>query len=170
MVIDWNLCPFAKRELLREKVRFVVSGAQCEEDLLLDLHQEWELLHRQADIETTLLIHPEVLGDFEDYNQFLNSAEGLLSDLGWEGVFQLASFHPQYQFAGSRPDDPENYTNRSPVQLLHILRESSLEKAIDRYPEVDSIPAKNIELMNRLGLDTLRNTLKKCSDLLERTE
>lgn len=134
----------------------------------MDLHQEWDLLDRQPEIETTLLIHPEVLEDFADYNQFLNSAEGLLTDLGWEGVFQLASFHPHYQFAGSQPEDPENYTNRSPVQLLHILRESSLEDAIDRYPDVDAIPARNIEFVNRLGLEALRQALKKCTDLLHR--
>ena len=102
------------------------------------------------------------LQDFQDYNQFLDLADDLIQELELEGIYQIASFHPRYQFQGTKVEDSENYTNRSPYPVLHLLREQSLEKVIDSYPDIASIPTRNIELMKKLGTDELRETLKSC--------
>ncbi|MBT8125145.1 MAG: DUF1415 domain-containing protein [Gammaproteobacteria bacterium] len=159
-VVELNLCPFAKRELINNRVRFSVTEAITEEHLLETLQIELELLNNNTLIETTLLIHPRVLQDFYDYNQFLNFADNLLLEMELVGVYQIASFHPDYQFSDTNPEDVENYTNRSPFPMLHILREESLEKAIDNYPDVDQIPSRNIELINSLGADKLERIYK----------
>ena len=164
VVVGYNLCPFAKRELVRNRVRFVVSEAETEDELLQALHSELQRLEDEPEIETTLLIHPGVLQDFGPYNEFLDAADGLLAYLDMEGVYQIASFHPDYQFAGTEPDASENYTNRSPFPMLHLLREGSLEAAIDSYPDVDGIPQRNIELMNELGSEKMRSILRSCLD------
>ncbi len=164
VVVGYNLCPFAKRELVRDRVRFVVSDAGTEDELLQSLHSELQRLDDEPAIETTLLIHPGVLQDFGSYNEFLDAADGLLVYLEMEGVYQIASFHPDYQFAGTEPDAAENYTNRSPFPMLHLLREASLEAAIDSYPDVDGIPQRNIELMEKLGAEKMRNILRSCLD------
>jgi hypothetical protein len=156
LVIELNLCPFAGRELLNDRVRFAVTGATTEDELLNALRAELELLGADASIETTLLVHPEVLCDFADYNQFLDAADGLLKHLEVEGIYQIASFHPDYQFGGTEPNDVENYTNRAPYPLLHILREESLERAIAEYPDVEQIPERNIILMKSMGEEQLR--------------
>jgi len=157
-----NLCPFAKRELVKNSVRFAVTGATNELQLLTALEDELELLNRDASIETILLAHPDVLQDFDDYNQFLSDADQLLVSMELEGIYQIASFHPDYQFAGTQPDDAENYTNRSPYPLLHLLREDSLESAIKEYPDIDQVPARNIAMMNRMGKDKLSALLQAC--------
>lgn len=162
VVIGLKLCPFAKDELLNQRIRFTISAASTEEDLLIDLQAELDLLGRDEAIETTLLIHPQVLGDFYDYNQFLNVVDGLLMETGLEGIFQIASFHPDYQFGGTRPDDAENYTNKSPYAILHLLREASLEKAIASYPDAGNIPERNIGLMESMGQDKLEALLGSC--------
>jgi hypothetical protein len=162
VVVGYNLCPFAKRELVRNRVRFVVSEAETEDELLQALHSELQRLEDEPEIETTLLVHPGVLQDFGPYNEFLDAADGLLAYLEMEGVYQIASFHPDYQFEGTEPDAAENYTNRSPFPMLHLLREASLEAAIDNYPDVDSIPQRNIELMNELGSEKMRDILLSC--------
>ncbi len=162
VVVGYNLCPFAKRELVRNRVRFVVSEAETEDELLQALHSELQRLEDEPEIETTLLIHPGVLQGFAPYNEFLDAADGLLTYLDMEGVYQIASFHPDYQFAGTEPDAAENYTNRSPFPMLHLLREASLEAAIDGYPDVDGIPQRNIELMNDLGSEKMRSILNLC--------
>jgi hypothetical protein len=156
MVIELNLCPFAGRELLNDRVRFAVTGATSEDELLQALQAELELLGVNSSIETTLLIHPKVLGDFADYNQFLDAADGMLRHLELEGVYQVASFHPDYQFGGTEPNDVENFTNRAPYPLLHILREESLERAIAEFPDVEKIPERNIKLMKSMGEEQLR--------------
>ena len=145
LVVGMNLCPFAKRELVKNRVRFVTTEATTEEQLLLDLQAELELLNADPAIETTLLIHPDVLQDFYDFNDFLGFADSLLLEMKLEGIYQIASFHPDYQFGGTEPADAENYTNRSPYPVLHLLREESLERAIADYPNVDDIPQRNIE-------------------------
>ncbi len=150
-VVGMNLCPFAKTELTRNRFRFTVSAANSEDLLLAELQTELELLNNNRCIETTLLIHPSVLRDFDAYNQFLNYAEALIKQMALEGIYQIASFHPDYRFEGSAPTAAENYTNRSPYPMLHLLREESLERAIARYPDVEQIPRRNIELMRRLG-------------------
>lgn len=161
-VVGMNLCPFAKRELVKERVRFVTTAATTPEQLLLDLQAELEVLNADPTVETTLLIHPSVLQDFYDYNDFLSFADSLLVDMELEGTYQIASFHPDYQFGGTQPDDAENYTNRAPYPVLHLLREESLERVIADYPNVDDIPERNIKLMNDLGQDKLRLLLKSC--------
>lgn len=163
-VVDLNLCPFAKRELVKDRVRFVVSDANNEEALLLHLHAELERLENNSDIETTLLIHPLILNDFDAYNQFLDNADGLLQEMQLDGVFQIASFHPAYQFGGTDIDDAENYTNRSPYPMLHILREASLDAVLATTEHTDQIPVRNIALMNEMGAARLKQMLSACAD------
>ena len=163
IVVGLNLCPFAKRELVNDRIRFAVSTATNVDALLGDLEAELDFLQSNADTETTLLIHPQVLGDFADFNQFLDLAEGLLHAMNLDGVFQLAHFHPDYQFADTEPDDAENYTNRSPYPVLHLLREDSLDKALQSTEHAEQIPVRNIELMNELGAEEMRQRLKACS-------
>ena len=163
-VVDMNLCPYAKRELIKNRVRFALTAVETEEELLIVLQAELELLHGDSAIETTLLIHAKVLQVFDDYNQFLNHADKLLQQMGFEGVYQIASFHPHYQFGGTDPDDAENYTNRSPYPMLHIIREDSIARAIADSPNAEQIPVRNIELMNQLGQDKLQALMQACID------
>lgn len=162
VVVGLNLCPFAKRESARDRVRFVVTEATTEEDLLVDLQAELGLLCSDETVETTILIHPTVLQDFYDYNQFLSDADGLLERLELEGIYQVASFHPDYQFCDTTPDAVENYTNRSPYPLLHLIREEKLERALACYPETAEIPARNVELIRNLGRNRMENLLRTC--------
>lgn len=162
VVIDLNLCPFAKRELVANRVRFVVAQATSEDQLLVALESELELLGRQPQVETTLLIHTDVLNDFYAYNEFLDRTDRLLIELGLEGVYQIASFHPDYQFAGTASDDAENYTNRSPYPMLHLIREESLERVIAEFPDVEEIPRRNVVLMNSLGQKKLQSLVFAC--------
>jgi hypothetical protein len=154
-VIGLGLCPFAKAVHARGQIRYVASAAQSPQALVEDLMAELRALDAAdpAAVDTTLLIHPGVLADFEDYNDFLDIADALLDELELNGVIQLASFHPQYRFEGTTRDAIENYTNRSPYPMLHLLREDSVEKAVTTYPDVADIPEKNIATMNKLGLD-----------------
>ncbi len=162
LVVGMNLCPFARREMVKNRVRFAATTSITEEQLLMALQAELELLNTDPSVETTLLIHPGVLQDFHDYNYFLGYADSLLVEMGLEGIYQIASFHPDYQFDGTKPDDAENYTNRSPFPMLHLIREVSLERVIADYPEVDQIPVQNIALMNALGQAKLQAILKSC--------
>ena len=162
MVVGLNLCPFAKREMVKSSVRFASTTSTTEEQLLMDLQAELELLNTDPSVETTLLIHSNVLQDFRDYNRFLGYADSLLVEMGLEGIYQIASFHPDYRFDGTESDDAENYTNRSPFPILHLIRETSLERAIADYPEVDQIPVRNIALMNDLGRNKLQALLRSC--------
>ncbi len=141
-----------------------MSDTITEQGLLVDLEAELELLEKDASIETTLLIHPRVLETFYDYNQFLDYAEGLLQQMELDGVYQIASFHPDYQFGGTEPNDPENYTNRSPYPILHLLREESLDRVLESTEHAEQIPLRNIELMNSMGSAKLSALLKACVD------
>ena len=161
-VVGLNVCPFAKREVVKNRVRYCVSQADTRELLTADLERELNRLKDNDAIETSLLIHPGVLQDFYDYNDFLHTANTLVRVMGLDGVFQVASFHPNYQFAGTEPADAENHTNRSPYPILHLLREKSLTVAIDAYPGAEDIPNKNIKIMNELGGEYLQNILKQC--------
>lgn len=165
VVIGLNLCPFAQREYRQNKIRFSVSKASSEAELLDDLIEELSLLSKQDDIETTLLIVPKTLVDFLSFNDFLSDADELIQKMNLEGVFQVASFHPDYQFSGTHFNDPENCTNRSPYPILHLLRESSLEQAIERHPDTDKIPEDNIVLMNRLGGAHMKVLLQACLEI-----
>ena len=153
VVIGLDLCPFAARPRREKRVRIAVSHATDDEALLNDLQAELKRLSDTpaAELETTLLAIPNMLEDFADYNDFLDAVDLWVEQFGWEGDLQVASFHPQYQFADTEADDPGNLTNRSPWPLLHIIREESLEKAIEHYPDVDAIPERNIARMKALG-------------------
>jgi len=154
-VIGLNLCPFARAVSVRGQVRYAVSDATDPEALLGDLESELRLLSLSdaQQVDTTLLILPLVLGDFLDYNDFLDTADAAVARMGLEGVIQVASFHPQYQFAGTDPDDITNYTNRSPFPILHLLREASVSAAVAAFPEADLIYQRNLDTMARLGID-----------------
>ncbi len=152
-VIGLNLCPFAKSVQVKGQVRYVLSGAVRPEDLLAELKRE---LGHLAEVDpevtdTTLLVHPLVLQDFLDFNDFLADAEAVLDQLGLEGTLQIASFHPQFQFAGTREDDISNFSNRSPYPTLHLIREASIDRAVEAFPEAETIYERNIETLEKLG-------------------
>lgn len=152
-VIGLNLCPFAKSVHVKEQIRYVVSDATTPEGLLEDLLNELQFLN-EVDInetETTLLIHPQVLQDFDDFNAFLDIADAAVTQLDLDGVLQVASFHPDYQFDGTAPDDIDNYTNRSPFPTLHLIREESIDRAVAAYPEAETIYERNIEVLRQMG-------------------
>jgi len=152
-VIGLNLCPFAKAVYARNQVRIVVSDASTERALLEQLGEEMALLRDTpaGQVDTTLLVHPQVLGDFLDFNDFLDDADALVEALDLDGVLQVASFHPHYQFAGTKPDDAVNLTNHAPYPILHLLREDSVDRAVAAYPEPDSIIERNVAAMQELG-------------------
>jgi uncharacterized protein len=160
-VIGLNLCPFAKTVYVGERIRYAVSDAQTTDALVDDLERELRMLaETSADlVETTLLIHPRVLTAFLDYNDFLDEADRAVDRLALSGVLQIASFHPDYQFAGTTPDDVTNYTNRSPWPMLHLLREASVEAAVAAFPDTDRIAEWNIETLRRIGLRGLMEAL-----------
>jgi hypothetical protein len=152
-VIGLNLCPFAKAVHVKNLISYMVSSATTHEDLLNDMMYALEILAETSaeNIDTTLLVHPYVLTDFLDYNDFLDVVDAALEDMGLENVLQVASFHPQYQFAGTQPDDIENYTNRSPYPMMHLLREASVMRAVLAFPEAEKIFDKNIATLRDLG-------------------
>jgi hypothetical protein len=169
VVVALDLCPFAAPVFDAGRVRFVVSDAHDQSELLRELHSEIQLLAERAEDpvgeeehETTLLVHPHVLQSFEDYNDFLGVAEQMLEDIGLAGVVQIASFHPDYRFAESPEDDPANYTNRSPHPVLHLLREESVSRAVDGYHDASEIPRRNAARLRALGLDAVRARLARC--------
>ena len=165
-VIGLNLCPFAKAPQVKGRVRYVASAARDDEALLATLIEEAQRLADTPDdvIETTLIVHPHVLGDFLAYNDFLGIAEEAIAELGLEGVLQVASFHPQYCFADVEPDDIGNATNRSPYPTLHLLREASIERAVEAFPEAEAIYEANLATMDRLGSDRWAALQRQCRD------
>lgn len=153
-VIGLGLCPFASSVYQDKKIRYTVSMAESDEALLINLHDECAYLVENTAVETTLLVAPLHLNDFDDFNEFQTLAESLLAQYGWVGIFQIASFHPRYQFANTNPDDRENWTNRSPYPILHLLREDSLSRAIASHPAAENIPTANIKRLNALNEDS----------------
>lgn len=154
-VIGLNLCPFARAVYVRDQVRFVVSRAPHLDGFLETLDTELDFL-ASADpekIDTTLLVAPELFADFEIFNEVVGIAEEAVLEHDLEGVLQVASFHPQFQFDGVPPDDITNYTNRAPFPTLHLIREASLERALANVPDPDTIYQRNIALMREMGLD-----------------
>ena len=154
-VIGLNLCPFAKAVHVKQRIRYAITAAKTADELLAELENELLLLN-QTDpetIDTTLLIHPLVMGDFLDFNFFLDEADAMIRNLELDGVIQIASLHPQYQFAGTEPDDIENYTNRAPYPTLHLLREASIDRAVAAFPDAATIFEKNIETLQQLGYE-----------------
>lgn len=156
-VIGYNLCPFAAEPFHQDLIKYVLVEGRDLEQLVETAFQECITLRNtdSSEVETTILIHPELLTDFEEYLGVLEQMQDDLEKLDLEGVVQLATFHPDYQFADTQKDDPENFTNRSPYPMIHILREDSLEKVINLHPNTENIPQENIKTMNRIGREEL---------------
>lgn len=161
-VVGKGLCPFAGPELKHERLHYALSDASTLESLLQDLGLELQRLVTDDSITTTLLVHPDVLTDFFEYNQFLDAADALLETLKLEDVYQIASFHPDYQFADTEPQDAENYTNRSPYPMLHLLPESKVAEAVASYDGVDQISARNIAGLHATGSKQLAHQWQAC--------
>ena len=153
-VIGLNLCPFAKSVYVKNQVRIVVSDARHIDGFLEDLDRELDYLAAidPETTDTTLLIHPTLFPDFLDFNDVHQIADEAVVEHELDGVIQIASFHPEFQFADSEPDDITNYTNRAPFPTLHLIREESLDKAVEAFPEAEMIFERNIETMKKLGL------------------
>lgn len=152
-VIGLNLCPFAKAVHVKDQIRYAVSHATDAEGLLQDLVRELERLAEAPPekIETTLLIHPQALADFMDFNDFLDVADAAVEELQLDGILQVASFHPDYQFDETHVDDIENFSNRSPWPTLHLIREASIDAAVEAFPDAADIYERNIETLKKLG-------------------
>jgi len=161
-IISYNICPFAKKEHDKGSIRYAVIESDNIEQCLESVISECQILDSDSSIETTLVIFPNNFTHFDDYLDFLSLAESLLFDQQYEGIYQLASFHPNYCFDGEAENDPANYTNRSPYPMLHLIREESLEKALDSYPHPEKIPERNITLTRQIGLEKLQAILQKC--------
>ncbi|MDD2722598.1 MAG: DUF1415 domain-containing protein [Methylovulum sp.] len=162
IIIGYAICPFAKPELESGGIRFYVDEAVDLESCLHNLVTECARLDLDDGIATTLLIYSQGFAEFDDYLDFLGLAEALLVAQGYEGVYQLASFHPDYCFDQATPDDAANYTNRSPYPMLHLLRESSIEAAVANHPDAKGIPRRNIKLTRQLGLSQMQAMLAAC--------
>ena len=162
IVIGCNFCPFAAKPFFQDKIRYRVVASAQKKEILEALVRECSWLEENEATETSLLILPEGYEKFNAYLDLLDLAEQLLEKEGYEGIFQLASFHPDYRFAGSKADDAANYTNRSPYPILHLLKEESIEKALEKFPDPDKIPDKNIAFAREKGLDYMKNLLKSC--------
>ena len=152
-VIGLNLCPFAKAVHVKQQIRYAVTGARTADELLAELeHELLTLANTDSEVlDTTLLIHPEVMGDFLDFHFFLAEADATIRRLNLDGIIQIASLHPRYEFAGSDADDIDNYTNRAPYPTLHLLREASIDSAVAAFPDAADIFERNIETLRRLG-------------------
>ncbi|KIF53907.1 DUF1415 domain-containing protein [Vibrio owensii] len=153
VVIGLNLCPFAAKPQRNKQIKIFVSEASQEEALLEDiLLQLIELSNTEPEkLETTLVVVPNMLQDFWDYNFFIDWVEGLIKQQDWEGIFQVATFYPDYCFGGAEPEDDENLTNRSPYPVFHLIREESMEKVLKHYPDPESIPDTNIARVSALS-------------------
>ncbi len=164
VVIKHNFCPFAHKPARNNTIRYVVSQAQDVDALVEDLINELTLLSDadHAKLETTVLVASSCLQNFDDYNQFLDLVDVLIKQFNLQGVIQVASFHPDYQFADLDKDDVRNYTNRSPYPMFHLILEDSIEQARATYPDVDQIPENNMRLLQQLGLDEAKQQLGAC--------
>jgi hypothetical protein len=162
VVIGCNFCPFAAKAMLKKSIRYLVLHDTDKESTLNALKSEMEFLDHKKEIETTLIILPDQFDDFNKYLDLVRSAEDTIARFGYEGVYQVASFHPDYCFAGATPDDPANYTNRSIYPMLHILREESVTDAVDHYPGTEKIPEQNIAFARQKGLNYMQRLLALC--------
>lgn len=169
-IVDHNICPFARKELDKGRVHFSTCSTQDVAEALHALMVLCQTLDQDASIETALLVFSEGFGGFDDYLDLLDIANQLLVRQGYEGVYQLASFHPDYCFDGVPEDDASHYTNRSPYPMLHIIREAGLEKALERYPNPERIPERNIAYCQSLGGEALATILGNCSAVDKKTE
>ena len=162
VVVACNFCPFAKRELERDTIRYAVCEESKLESCVETVFQECVFLDSNEAVETTLIVFSKAFKSFDDFLDCVEIAEQLLAEQGYEGVYQLASFHPDYCFADATNDDAANYTNRSPFPMLHLLREASLEKALLSYPDSENIPKRNVENARELGLEVMKAKLAGC--------
>ncbi len=162
VVIDLNFCPFAQREFTRQRIHYDVSQSHQLESALQDLADALLYLQQHPEIETSLLILPQGFVRFDDFLELIDLGEQLVDELGYRSVFQLAHFHPDYCFADSDDRDAANFTNRAPWPCLHLLREASLQKAIDTHPDTATIPETNIQLARQLGFDKMLTLLDNC--------
>lgn len=161
-VVAHNICPFARREFEGETIRYVEISAASFERALVKLIEECQRLDDDANIETTLMVLATGVDDFDDYLDLLGLAEALLEDQGYEGIYQLASFHPDYCFDGVAEEDPANYTNRSPYPMLHLLRESSIERVLAGFSDPEKIPERNVKVLRELGAESLHALWLSC--------
>ena len=161
-VIELNLCPFAHGVSARDAIRHTACASESLQDILHALHEEMEWLDSDPETETSFLILTSGMEDFSDFNDCLAMAQELLVMLNWVGRYQLVGFHPYHQFDGTEPDDPENYTNRSPYPMVHILREASVTQAVDATEDVALIPKRNTDTLNQLGVEALINRWRDC--------
>ncbi|WP_340681126.1 DUF1415 domain-containing protein [Paraglaciecola sp.] len=159
VVIGLNFCPFAKKEFERQSIRYCLDSSELQADSLSHLIEELALLDSDPSIETTLLIYPQNYQQFDDYLDWLTLASSLVANGGYRGIYQLASFHPDYCFEGESSGDPANYTNRSPYPIIHILREASLSRVLSNFPDPESIPQRNIAKARQLGSVALQKLL-----------
>ena len=165
VVIGCNFCPFAAKAVLRKSIRYVVLPEMTLESSLEAVIAELQHLDQTEDIETTLLIFPNQFADFEEYLDLAALAEDLSIEQGYEGIYQIASFHPEYCFEGAEPEDPANYTNRSPYPMLHLLREDSISKAVDHYIDPEGIPDRNIAFAQEKGLRYMQMLRAACLEV-----
>lgn len=165
VVVAHNYCPFAKREVDKNRVRYQIIHETEFNSLLESVIQECVWLDQNAETETTLIIFPANLNDFNAFLDCLVLAEDLLVAQGYEGVYQIASFHPNYYFQGSEMDDAANYTNRSPYPMFHLIREASVERATENHPDADAIPERNIDYAREQGLEKMKSLLHACIEL-----
>ncbi len=161
-IVAHNICPFARKELQRGGIHYEVFQEHRIEVALTELIELCQLLDKNGDIGTVLFILPSSFIIFNDYLDLLDMANDLLIKQGYEGIYQLASFHPDYCFEGVDCDDASNYTNRSPYPMLHIIREAELEKALENYPNPEAIPERNIACCRKLGSAALADILQAC--------
>ncbi|MDP2574670.1 DUF1415 domain-containing protein [Vibrio penaeicida] len=153
VVIGLNLCPFAAKPNRNNQIKIAISHAEKEELLLEDILNELNELNgcELEKLETTLVVVPDMLDDFMDYNFFIDWVEALIKQQNWEGIYQVATFHPDYCFGGAEPEDDENLTNRAPFPIFHLIREESMERVLKHYPDPESIPDTNIERVSNLS-------------------
>ena len=161
-MVECNFCPFAKRELDRDSVRYVVCDALELESCVESVFEECVFLDSNEAVETTLIVFSKAFKSFDDFLDCVDIAEQLLTQQGYDGVYQMASFHPDYCFADATNDDAANYTNRSPFPMLHLLREASLEKALVSYPDPENIPKRNVDKAREIGFKAMKARLDRC--------
>jgi hypothetical protein len=160
-VIGYNFCPFARREFVKNTIEYTVSSSNSIEPVLYELVDELKKLDEKSTIETSLIILPQGFESFDDYLDLVDYSNQLLERLEYSGIYQIATFHPDYCFDGLEQDDPANYTNRSPYPMLHILREASLDRALENYDDPESIPDNNVKLAREKGMTEFKDILKR---------
>ncbi|CAH9058444.1 MULTISPECIES: DUF1415 domain-containing protein [Pseudoalteromonas] len=162
VIVKYNFCPFARKEVENNCIHYIVSNANTIDDAVMDMLEQCIELDRERERETTLIMFDNGFSDFEDFLDLVDLANALLVAQGFEGKYQIANFHPDYVFADSDETDPANYTNRAPFPTLHLIREASMSEALENYDEPESIPEHNINLARRKGIDFWQQLLENC--------